>query len=71
MSWHLSLTHALLSESPAVDAGDNTMCPADDQRGIIRPQDGDGDSEAICDIGAYELYLSKAIPCIPLLLLDN
>jgi len=64
-------THALQAESPAIDAGDNTVCPATDQRGITRPQDGDGDSVAVCDIGAYELFLSKAMPWIPLLMLDN
>ena len=41
-------THALLSESPAINAGSNTICPASDQRDVIRPQGG------ICDIGAYE-----------------
>jgi len=40
-------THALVSPSPAIDAG--VGCPATDQRGIPRPQ-GAG-----CDIGAYEL----------------
>lgn len=46
-------TCALLLTSPAVDAGDNTGCPATDQRGAPRPA---GDPSApICDIGAYEL----------------
>jgi LPXTG-site transpeptidase (sortase) family protein len=43
-------THALVSPSPAVDAG--AGCPATDQRGIPRPQG------AACDIGAYELDAS-------------
>jgi hypothetical protein len=46
-------THALLSGSMAIDAGDTTTCAAMpvnnlDQRGITRPQ---GDQ---CDIGAFE-----------------
>ena len=43
-------THAfpLLSGSPAIDAANDSHCPATDQRGMARPQ---GDH---CDIGAYE-----------------
>ena len=43
-------THALSLNppSPAIDAGDDTTCPATDQRGVSRPQ------AAHCDIGAYE-----------------
>src|SRR5690606_29126136 len=46
-------THALLANSPAIDAGDNAGCAAApvngvDQRGTVRPQG------AACDIGAYE-----------------
>jgi CSLREA domain-containing protein len=47
-------THALLAGSPAIDAGDDTACPATDQRGISRPQNGDGVGGAQCDIGAFE-----------------
>ncbi|MEN1728402.1 MAG: choice-of-anchor Q domain-containing protein, partial [Pseudomonadota bacterium] len=41
-------TLALDLRSPAVNAGDNGLCPATDQRSVARPQLGD------CDIGAYE-----------------
>jgi hypothetical protein len=44
-----TLTHALLSGSPALDAADPAACPATDQRGVARPQ-GAG-----CDVGAFEL----------------
>jgi predicted outer membrane repeat protein len=50
-------THALLSGSPAIDAGNNVTDP--DQRGTIRPQDGNGDGTAIADIGAFELTASS------------
>jgi hypothetical protein len=30
------------------------MCPTTDQRGLTRPQDGDGNGTSICDIGAIE-----------------
>lgn len=49
-------THALLPGSPAIDTGDDDGCPATDQRGIARPQDGNDDGAAACDIGAYEAY---------------
>jgi hypothetical protein len=56
-----TLTHALLAGSPALEAGDPAGCtdPAGalltvDQRGVLRPQDWDGDLIPICDIGAYE-----------------
>lgn len=47
-------TMALGAGSPAINAGDNTNCPATDQRGVAR-QDGQ------CDIGAYE-YVSTVTP---------
>lgn len=47
-------TRILRKSSPAVDAGDNTLCVAVDQRNFARPIDGDGDSTPTCDIGAVE-----------------
>ena len=53
-------THALLSGSPAMDAipqGTNGCGTtfAEDQRGVDRPQDGDANGTAACDIGPFEL----------------
>jgi hypothetical protein len=47
-------THALAFGSPAIDAGDDGVCPPADERGQGRPADGTGDGVATCDIGAYE-----------------
>jgi predicted outer membrane repeat protein len=47
-------TIALLPDSPAIDAATGD-CPDTDQRGVERPQDGNGDGTASCDIGAFEL----------------
>jgi hypothetical protein len=44
----------LLPDSPAIDAGENAYCPAEDVAGNSRPVDGNGDGEPICDIGAIE-----------------
>jgi CSLREA domain-containing protein len=65
-------THALMSGSPAIDAvqpripvdvlgtqGVGTGCEVSvDQRGVARPQDGNDDATAACDIGSFELVLA-------------
>jgi predicted outer membrane repeat protein len=54
-------TMALLSGSPAIDAGNSAGCTDEsgnlltvDQRGDPRPHEGDADGDNRCDIGAYE-----------------
>ena len=56
-----TLTHALLTGSPAIDAGNNATCEATDQRGFSRPIDGDGDTIAVCDMGAYESQVAAGM----------
>ncbi|MEX2237629.1 MAG: calcium-binding protein [Dehalococcoidia bacterium] len=58
-------THALLAASTGVDAADTAICntlttafgnaDTTDQRGAARVADGDNNSTADCDIGAFEL----------------
>ena len=49
-------THALVIGGPAIDAVPVASCAtAGDQRGVTRPQDGDDNTLADCDIGAFEL----------------
>jgi hypothetical protein len=40
------LTRALMAGSPAIDAGDNALCPATGQQGVAR--------DAACDVGAFD-----------------
>ncbi len=59
-------THSLRANSTAIDRGDNCVLKTTanggcldpiintDQRGVSRPQDGDGDGTATVDIGAFE-----------------
>ena len=58
-----TFTHALLPGSPAIDAGNpatpgsgGNACEATDQRGVSRPQG------ARCDIGAFEVMPTEAVP---------
>jgi hypothetical protein len=57
-------THALLPDSPAVDAANSTTCPLTDQRGETR-KDGDGNGTTVCDIGAFEKETAPPPPSTP------
>jgi predicted outer membrane repeat protein len=62
-------TFSLSINSPAVDwipvgvNGCGTMI-SEDQRGVIRPLDGNRDGTNGCDVGAYELQLMHYLPAI-------
>lgn len=52
--------HLLQSSSPAIDSANDTTCTSApisnrDQRGSLRPADGNADANAVCDIGAVEV----------------
>ena len=55
----ITLSHALMPGSPAIDMGDNLSCPPLDQRGVPRPQDGLDDGIPVCDIGALEMLIAE------------
>lgn len=57
-----TFTHKLLPASPAIDSADDNLCPLKDQRGEDRPYDGDGDGDANCDVGSFELQASDISP---------
>lgn len=63
-----TLNHALLPGSPAIDAASNDGCPPTDQRGALRPVDGDGDGDPVCDMGAYEYAATLPPPGVDLYL---
>jgi len=56
-------THLPLTGSPAIDAA-STACNGVngnlDQRGLTRPQDGDGNGSVLCDNGAVEVAAAAA-----------
>lgn len=55
-----TLTHLPQSGSPAIDGGFNPNCAALDQRGFLRPVDGDSNASVVCDIGAVEVGANQA-----------
>jgi hypothetical protein len=57
-------TIPLQAGSSAIDTAENAVCPATDERGYMRPVDGNGDGSASCDIGAFE-YGARAMPVPP------
>ena len=64
----VTLTHALLPDSPAIDAGPATYCRDHlstilnkDQRGTDRHLDGNGNGTAYCDPGAFEYQMTFPI----------
>lgn len=66
--------HALKVNSPAIDAGDPDGCEDQnnklletDQRSSQRSIDGNGDTMARCDMGAYELVNFSSFIYMPLL----
>ncbi len=52
-------THALLTGSPAINAGTSTDCPIIDQRGVVR--------DGACDIGAFEYTIPGSAASISML----
>jgi CSLREA domain-containing protein len=73
-------THTPLSNSPLLDTGTPIApgppptlrvagqfpCAATDQRGVVRPEDGDGDGIKVCDVGAVEgsAALTAPVPVV-------
>lgn len=62
MNGGLTPTYALGAGSAAIDAGRSAICATTlrDQRGVVRPVDGDKNGTVACDIGAFE-----AVPAAP------
>ena len=56
-----TLTHALANNSPAINTGNNAICPDADQRGEPRPANGANS----CDVGAFEAPDSSSFFIIP------
>jgi CSLREA domain-containing protein len=58
------LVYPLARSSPAVDSGPETCYSAVDQRGSLRPLDGDHNGSTHCDIGSFELGKPFFLPLI-------
>ncbi|MGH2686689.1 MAG: choice-of-anchor Q domain-containing protein [Actinomycetota bacterium] len=65
-------THLPDAGSPAIDAGNPTTpdgtppeCETTDQRGVTRPEDGNGTGGTRCDIGAVERLSPKSLTVTP------
>ena len=59
-SWDFHLQNT----SPCIDSGTNAGIPEKDKDGVPRPQDGDGDSSAVADMGAYEFLDAPAVEIV-------
>ena len=60
----ITMTFPLAFNSPAVDSANSAACPVTDQRGVLRPIDGNRDGITGCDIGAYVLQLKAYLPVV-------
>ncbi|MDH4108024.1 MAG: DUF11 domain-containing protein [Gammaproteobacteria bacterium] len=54
-----SVANGDAATSPAVDTGHTLRCPNNDQRGLLRPDDGDLNGSFECDIGAFEMFIFR------------
>ncbi len=54
--------YRLRSSSPCIDSGSTIGAPVDDISGLSRPIDGNGDTNAVVDIGAHEFDPSGYVP---------
>jgi hypothetical protein len=62
MNGGATMTHRFSPISWAVDfAPADWSCAARDQRGVLRPQDGNGDLNAVCDVGAVEYIIGEIV----------
>jgi CSLREA domain-containing protein len=55
-----STTAGDAATSPAIDKGDDLRCTNNDQRGSVRPDDGEANGTPKCDVGAFELFIPRA-----------